>query len=59
MQDVLPELENYNWIFRYAWFSAFEDTTYFDRQEDSILFNSSTLELTPLGNYYRSIENWF
>ena len=59
MQDVLPELENYNWIFRYAWFSAFEDTSYFDRQEDSILFNSNTLELTPLGSYYRSIENWF
>ena len=59
MQAVLPELENYDWIFRYAWFSAFESTTYFDRQEDSILFNSTTLELTPLGDYYRSIENWF
>ena len=59
MQVVLPALESYDWIYRYAWFSARKDSTYFNRQEDSILFDSDNLEITPLGTYYKSIEAWY
>ena len=58
MKVVLNGLESYPWIFRYCWFSARVEGNVYDKQEDSILYDETNNNLTPLGVYYSNIETW-
>mgnify|MGYP001175707316 CR=1 FL=1 len=53
METVIRFLEDEDWIYRYAWFSAHPEGTYFENngQQDSTLWNSSNSDMDRGGDY--------
>lgn len=48
-KEVVPRLEALPYLYRYAWFEARSSGG------ESLLANTSDVQLTPLGEYYNSV----